>query len=45
MQQQAQSHAQLSSLQQQNALLNQQLAIQAASHIHQPKQFFTPTVT
>jgi hypothetical protein len=31
MQQQAQSQAQISSLQQQNALLNQQLATQAAS--------------
>jgi hypothetical protein len=39
MQQQAQSQAQISSLQQQNALLNQQLATQAASHIHQLQQF------
>ena len=39
MQQQAQSQAQISSLQQQNALLNQQLATQAASHIHWPQQF------
>ena len=42
MQQQAQSQAQISSLQQQNALLNQQLATQAASHIHLLQQFLQP---
>ena len=43
MQQQAPSQAQISSLQQQNALLNQQLATQAASHIHQLQQFLHPS--
>ena len=38
-QQQMQSQAQISALQQQNALLNQQLATQAASHIHQLQPF------
>jgi type II secretory pathway pseudopilin PulG len=48
MQQQVQSQAQISALQQRNALLNQQLATQAASHIHQLQQFLrqpTPTPT
>ena len=43
MQQHAQSQAQISSLQQQNALLNQQLATQATSHIHQLQQFPHPS--
>ena len=38
MQQQARSQAQISFLQQQNALLNQQLATQAASYINQLQQ-------
>jgi hypothetical protein len=41
--QQAQSQAQISALQHQNALLNQQLATQAASHIHQLQQVLRPS--
>jgi len=43
MQQQTQSQAQISSLQQQNALLNQELATQAASHI-QLQQLLQPSI-
>ena len=44
-QSQAQTRAQISGLQQQNALLNQQLASQAVSHIHQLQQLLPQQTT
>jgi len=44
-QSQAQTQSQISALQQQNALLNQQFASQAVSHIHQLQQLLPQQAT